>query len=253
MEDTYGYQTDFITLYSQTIDLGSTISVSTDFESYSTESISYTLSDSMINKVTNLTLNSYDLGDSGVTHIILEVDQTVFEDIGRGHHISCGSHLCSKFNKPIQYFILHPQSTLSQHETLTFPSIVTPPYAGSYEFRIRVYKDNAFVKHAKFDVTINPVPLAAPTYEFNQDIETELRLFPHTTQYFAVTFATVDDLPAGTAYIQIIFDNYFSLVSDYCSLNTTAVAADGRGIECEVWVTENKVLLQHMGAVAGGT
>ena len=132
LEDTYGYQTDYITLYSQTVNQDTTAYVSTANDDYDPESVSYTLSDSKINKVTNITLNNYDLGTDGVTHIILEVDQTVFEDIGRGHHIACGTHLCSKFNKPVQYFILHPQSTLTRYETLTFPSIVTPPYAGDF-------------------------------------------------------------------------------------------------------------------------
>ena len=88
------------------------------------------------------------MGTSGVTHVVLEVDQTIFEDIGRGHHIECGDHLCSKFNKPIQYFILHPQTTLNQVEDLTFPFIITPPYSGSFKFYLRLYKNNAYVRHS---------------------------------------------------------------------------------------------------------
>lgn len=230
MEDTWGYQTDFITLYSQVISLSTTAYVDPNNDDYDAESISYTLTNPEINKVTDLTLNSYDLGTAGVTHVILEVDQTVFEDIGRGNNINCGAHLCSKFNKPIQYFILHPQTTLNQVETLTFPAIRTPPYAGNFEFRLRLYKDNQYIRHSSFTVTIAPEPLLPPTYQFHQTLESDFRLFPHTTQYFSVSFQTVDDLPAATSYIKIILDNYFSLASKYCVLTTTATGVDGRGI-----------------------
>ena len=94
--------------------------------------MTYTLTNSIINKVTDISFPSYDLTQAGITHIVLEVDQTKFQDIGRGHHIACGSHLCSKFNKPVQYFILHPSVALNRYETLTFPSIVTPVHAGSF-------------------------------------------------------------------------------------------------------------------------
>ena len=254
LEDTYGYQTDYITLYSQTVNQDTTAYVDSNNDDYDAESVSYTLSDSRINQVTNITLNNFDLGASDVSHVILEVDQTIFEDIGRGHHIACGSHLCSKFNKPVQYFLLHPQSTLTQHETLVFPSIRTPPYAGDFEFRVRVYKNNAYVKHIKFDVTITPTTFSpAPVYQFHQTIESDFRLFPHTTQFFSVSFTTLDPLPASTSFIKITFNNYFTLASSYCKLQTTATAIDGRGIECEIWVGENIVLLQHMDAVPTGT
>ena len=92
----------------------------------------YSLSNPIVNKVTSLTFTSLDLTTSGVTYIILEVDQTVFEDIGRLQGITCGEHTCSKFNKPVQYFILYPSRALNQVETLTFPDIVTPDRTGDY-------------------------------------------------------------------------------------------------------------------------
>ena len=71
LEDTWGYQTDFITLYSQVISLSTTAYVDPNNDDYDAESISYTLTNPEINKVTDLTLNSYDLGTAGVTHVIL--------------------------------------------------------------------------------------------------------------------------------------------------------------------------------------
>ena len=253
LEDTWGYQTDFITLYSQTISVNSNNYFDSNNDDYDLESVSYTLTNPIINKVTNITLDDYDFGQAGVTHVILEVDQTVFEDIGRGHHIECGAHLCSKFNKPIQYFILHPQTTLNQVENLTFPFIVTPPYAGNYEFRLRVYKNNAYVRHSYFTVTIDPEPLDPPTYEFHQALETDTQLYPNTNQYFSISWTTINYLPAGTSYFEITLDNFFTLASKYCVLTTNATGVDGRGIECEIWVTENKILLQHLAEMNGGT
>jgi hypothetical protein len=39
----------------------------------------------------------------------------MFPDIGRGKDITCGTHKCSKFNKPVQYFILYPSTTLARY------------------------------------------------------------------------------------------------------------------------------------------
>ena len=156
LQDTWGYQTDYITLYSQLVSVATTYYINPVNDAYTSESVSYTLTNSVINKVTDITLNSYNLGQAGVTHIIFEVDQTLFADIGRGHHIACGSHVCSKFNKPIQYFILYPSRALAQYETLTFPSIATPVHSGSFEFRIRVYSSNSYVKNAAFNIVITP-------------------------------------------------------------------------------------------------
>jgi hypothetical protein len=101
-------------------------------------------------------LNNYNLGQSGVTHIIFEVDQTLFADIGRAYGIACGVHTCSKFNKPIQYFILYPSRAMALVENLTFPAITTPVYADTFTFKLRIYKNGGYVKHASFNVIITP-------------------------------------------------------------------------------------------------
>lgn len=70
LQDTWGYQTDEIILYSQLISSTTTNYISSSLDAYTTETVSYTLSNSIINKITDITLNSYDLGTSGVTHIV---------------------------------------------------------------------------------------------------------------------------------------------------------------------------------------
>lgn len=72
------------------------------------------MANSVVNKVGSITLNSVDLGTAAVDYVIFEVDQGNFPDIGRSQMFTCGTHKCSKFNKPIQYFILYPQTTLNQ-------------------------------------------------------------------------------------------------------------------------------------------
>jgi hypothetical protein len=84
------------------------------YDTYFAENVTYTLSNPVINKVSTLTLTNFNLLTAGVTHVILEVDSTLFADIGRGHDIVCGEHKCSKFNSPIQYFILYPSRALLQ-------------------------------------------------------------------------------------------------------------------------------------------
>lgn len=78
MQDTWGYQTDEIILYSQLISSTSTGYISSSYDAYTAETVSYTLTNSIINKVTDITLTNYDLGTTGATHIIFEVDQTLF-------------------------------------------------------------------------------------------------------------------------------------------------------------------------------
>jgi len=48
-------------------------------------------------------------------------------------------------------------------------------------------------------------------------------------------------------------NNFFTLSSTYCVLTTTAPANDTRGIECEVWTGENKIIIQNLGAVPTAT
>jgi hypothetical protein len=124
------------------------------------------MSNSVVNKVGDITLNSVNLGAVACDYVIFEVDQTLFPDIGRSQMFTCGSHKCSKFNKPIQYFILYPQTALALVETLVFPNILNPSKAGTYTFYLRSYKGHYFQTKISFTVTITPDTLNAPVYTF---------------------------------------------------------------------------------------
>lgn len=191
------------------------------------------LSNSIVNKVTSITLNSYSLSQTGVTQIILEVDQTAFPNIGRGNNIVCGTHLCSKFDKPIQYFILYPSTTLTATQTLVFPDILNPPYSGSFRFNLRAYKGQVTVKKAYFFVTITADTITDRSYKFSP-IETITSLYPNSNHFYLVSWAHVNPLNSlnGLSYITITLDNIFTFGSTHCYLTTNAVAYDVRGIIC---------------------
>lgn len=239
-------------MYSQLISTTGSYYVSSTYDTYNPETPTILLTNPVINKVTDITLTSYNLGQAGVTQIIFEVDQTLFADIGRGYNIACGSHFCSKFNKPVQYFILYPSRAMAATETLTFPAITTPVYSGQFPFNLRIYSNNNIVKYVTFNVAITPETLNAPTFTFST-LESQTSIYPKTDHYYTVSFTTKNPLPAATSYIQITFNNYFTMSSQYCVLTTTAVANDTRGIECEVWTNDNKLFLQNLGAVPAGT
>ena len=100
LEDTPGFSSPVVYIYTQEVDVGpnsGTVTAATH------EVPTVTLSNPVINKVTDLTLASYSLPVADITEIILEVDQTAFPDIGRGHSIACGGHICSKFNQLMSY------------------------------------------------------------------------------------------------------------------------------------------------------
>lgn len=82
LEDTPGYTSPIVYIYTQTLTTGSNTGGGTYY--YYTEYPSITLSNSVINKITNITLNSYNLGTSSVQMVIFEVDQSGFPNIGRG-------------------------------------------------------------------------------------------------------------------------------------------------------------------------
>lgn len=44
----------------------------------------------------------------------------------------------------------------------------------------------------------------------------------------------------------------FVLSSTYCDLTTTALSWDGRGIECEVWAADTKIIISNMKETAVG-
>lgn len=69
LEDTYGYQTQYLKLYYQSISLQNT--GYNGVNNYNLESVSYTLTNNIINKVTDITLNSYNLGQTAVSYVIL--------------------------------------------------------------------------------------------------------------------------------------------------------------------------------------
>ena len=143
----------------------------------------------------------------------LEADQQYFEDIGSGHYITCREHVCSKFNKPIQYFLMLPSRTLARYENLTIPSIVTLYRSGNYTFKIRVYKSGSYIKHARN----HPWKDWPPTYEFNQVLESETVLYLETKHYCTVSFTTVNPLPTTSSFIEISLDSFLTLASDLWS------------------------------------
>lgn len=141
---------------------------------------------------------------------------------------------------------------MGRYETLTFPSIATPVYAGTFPFYLRIYNNNNYVKNVVFNVVITPETLNAPTYSYSS-LESLSVIYPRTDHYYTITFVTKNPLPAATSYITLTLDNYFTLSQKYCVVTTTAPDHDTRGIECEIWQGENKVLLQNLGAVPTGT
>ena len=97
----------------------------------------------------------------------------------------CGSHPCSKFDSPIQYFILYPATSLGTSATLTFPDIATPPYSGDFRFQTRVYKTRGTAKKGYFDVTITPDTLLNTVYNFHAN-ETITQLYPNADHFYTV-------------------------------------------------------------------
>ena len=165
LEDTPGYTSPIVYIYTQ--HLSTTSNSGSGAYSFVAELPPMTLTNSIINKVTNITLNSFALGVTDPDSVIFEVDQTIFPNIGRGEAITCGSHTCSKFDKPIQYFILYPSSALGSSADLEFPQIATPPYSGGFTFYVRTYKSGNTYKKASFIVTIDPEPIVQSSYNFH--------------------------------------------------------------------------------------
>jgi hypothetical protein len=230
LEDTPGYSSPIVYLYTQKVSFGTNYGT---VGGYNYQNPSKTLTNNVINKVTNITLNNYPLGTTGITQIIFEVDQTAFPNIGRANNIACGSHICSKFDYPIQYFILYPSSSLGSSATLTFPSIATPPYSGSFAFYTRTYVSSSTQTKSYFYVDIVADTITDCSYNFSP-LETVTTLYPNSNHFYVISWAVVNPVLSlsGNSYILITINNIFTLSSTYCTLSTTASAYDGRGIFC---------------------
>jgi len=238
-------------LYNQTISFGTN---SYGSGGYSYEAPSYSFSNSIINKVTSFTLNSYYIGVTGASHVVLELDQVAFPNIGRGANIVCGSHKCSKFDKPIQYFVLYPTGTLPSTATLTFPAIQTPPYAGDFTFYTRTYSSVATQKKSYFTVTINPDVITTRSFTFSS-LETITTLYPNSNHLYTISWTTVNPAQSvgGTSYSQVTINNIFTIASTYCQISTTNVAAyDGRGIMCQLTTGGNQIFIKNLNDVPAG-
>lgn len=250
LEDTPGYNSPIVYLYTQTVSVGNNYG-NVGGDSY--EIPSYTLSDNVINKVTDITLNNYNLGTSGISHFLFLVDQTAFPNIGRESNIACGSNTCSKFDKPIQYFVLYPSTTLSSSATLTFPNITTPPYSGSFTFYTRTYSGGSTIKKAYFTITIAADTIVDSSYKFSL-LESISTLYPNSDHFYTISWSTVNALQSigGNSYILVTINNVFTLSSTYCQLTTTATAYDGRGIFCQLSAGGNMIYLKNLADLPAG-
>lgn len=194
------------------------------------------------------------MGTSGITQFIFQVDQTAFPNIGRGNNIACGSHICSKFDTPIQYFILYPSSVLGSTATLTFPSIKTPPYSGGFTFYTRTYLNNATQKKSYFTITVNPDTILDCSYKFSP-LESVSTLYPNSDHFYTISWTTVNKVLSlsGNSYILITINNVFTLSSTYCQLTTTATGYDGRGIFCQVTSGGTQIYLKNLADLPAGS
>jgi hypothetical protein len=250
LEDTPGYSSPIVYLYTQAVSLGTNYG---NVGGYSYEIPSITLSNNVINKVTSITLNNYNMGTSGITQFIFEVDQTAFPNIGRGNSIACGAHTCSKFDFPLQYFILYPTSALGSTATLTFPNIQTPPYSGTFQFNTRMYVSSSTQKKSYFYVTIIPDTIVDCSYKFSP-LESISTLYPNSDHFYLISWATVNKLLSlsGNSYILVTINNVFTLSSTYCQLTSTAAAYDGRGIFCQLTAGGTQIYLKNLNDVPIG-
>jgi hypothetical protein len=71
---------------------------------------------------------------------------------------------------------------------------MTPSQAGTYEFRIRVYKNYILIKKSKFNIVIQPDTLVAPVYSFAA-VETITQMYPNTDHYYTVSWVIKNNLP----------------------------------------------------------
>ena len=82
LEDTPGYTSPIVYIYTPTIHAGSNTGGGS--YPYTSETPTIVLTNSIINKVTDITLSNYTLGTTNPTTVIFEVDTTAFPNIGRG-------------------------------------------------------------------------------------------------------------------------------------------------------------------------
>lgn len=242
-------------VYLYTAQVSSGTNTGSLFGSYTYINPSYTLSNQVINKVTDITLNSYPMGTSGISRFIFEVNSNGYPNIGRGSNIACGSHTCSKFDKPIQYFILYPSSTLPSSATLTFPNIVNPPYSGNFQFQTRSYQSGSTIARYYFNIYVGPDTITDCSYKFSA-LETISTLYPNSDHFYTISWANANPLQSqsGNSYIVIYINNYFTLSSTYCYLSTTVAAYDGRGIFCQLSTGGTQIYLKNLNdAPAGAT
>ena len=100
-------------------------------------------------------------------------------------------------------------------------------------------------KKISFTVTVTADTMIAPVYTF-ASYETATQVYPNTKRFYKVSWTLKNKLAEQTSYIEINFNNFFTLSSTYCDLTTTAQSWDGKEIECEVWLGSAKVLIQNM-------
>lgn len=137
---------------------------------------------------------------------------------------------------------------------MTFPSITTPPYAGSFTFYTRSYLSSSTYSKYYFYVTVNPDTITDCSYKFSP-LESVSTLYPNSDRFYTISWTTVNPVLSlgGNSYVLVTINNVFSLSSTYCYLSTTALAYDGRNIFCHLSAGGSQIYLKNLKDMPAGT
>ncbi|KAL4505213.1 hypothetical protein ABPG72_016280 [Tetrahymena utriculariae] len=261
MEETPGMYENVVELYYKSV---SFIIQPQSFINYSfNPNIATTLVPPFVDQITNLRFQ-WSAAVLNPDYLIYEIDQTAFYDIGTQlvPAANCDGNTCITFKKNVQYFVVYPNTPLTQQIITNINQIIrNPNYSGSFVFKVRAMKAGKVVNKHTFNVNIASATIISkifdvvPSANVQNNINTVIR--QNEEHEFYIKFTTITEMPRDSL-IKFTFYNIQTQVQqykrhfNYCKIISGLQPYDQTPIQCTVPNTQ-VFQVTHFDYVPAGT
>ncbi|KAL4462643.1 hypothetical protein ABPG74_000473 [Tetrahymena malaccensis] len=188
-------------------------------------------------------------------YLIYEIDQVGYYDIGRGmiQPANCDGNQCIKFQKPVQWIVVYPNTPLNQQIVTNILGVFqNPNYADKFVFKVRAIKNGVVVNKHTFNVKVGSADIqnkifdiCNPAHVLNS-INSLIRKNEEHEYY--IKFTTRTSMPRNSL-IRFSFKNIKTQTQtdrhiNYCKITSGIVPFDKTPIQCNT-VSTNIIEISH--------
>ncbi|KAL4494248.1 hypothetical protein ABPG73_018767 [Tetrahymena malaccensis] len=252
MEETPGMINPEVELYYKQI---SVEILEQSFVNYSfNPNIATTLSPSIVNQQTDLRFQ-WSVSVYDPQYLIYEIDQVGYYDIGRGIILppNCDGNQCIKFQKPVHWVVVYPNTPLNQQIVTNILGVFqNPNYADQFVFKVRAMKHGVVVNKHTFNVKVGSADIQNKIFDICNPahvINSINGLIRKNEEHeFYIKFTTRTSMPRNSL-IRFSFKNIKTQTQtdrhiNYCKIISGLLPYDKTPIQCKA-VNTNIIEISH--------